>query len=110
MDTLNARAWFGIACLAATMALVLFLPAGTIAYWQAWVYLGVFFGASIPITVYLMKTNPALLRRRLRAGPTAEKRKPQKIAMLFASIGFVGLLVVPSLDRRFGWSSVPLFA
>jgi protein-S-isoprenylcysteine O-methyltransferase Ste14 len=109
-DSLNTRAWFGIACLAVAMALVLFLSASTIDYWQAWAYLAVFFGASIPITLYLMKHDPALLRRRLRAGPTAEKRKPQKIAMLFASIGFVGLLVVPSLDRRFGWSSVPLFA
>src|SRR5215472_14679622 len=109
-DSLNARAWFGIAFLAVAMALVLFLSAWTIDYWQAWVYLAVFFGASIPITLYLMKNDPALLRRRLRAGPTAEKRKPQKIAMLFASIGFVGVLVVPALDRRFGWSNVPLFA
>jgi len=63
-DSLNARAWFGIAFLAVAMALVLFLSAWTIDYWQAWVYLGVFFGASIPITVYLMKNNRALLRRR----------------------------------------------
>ena len=109
-DSLNTRAWFGIASLAVAMALVLFLSAWTIDYWQAWVYLGVFFGASIPMTLYLMKNDPALLRRRLRGGPTAEKRKPQKIAMLFASIGFVGVLVVPSLDHRFGWSNVPLFA
>ncbi|MGD0496971.1 MAG: isoprenylcysteine carboxylmethyltransferase family protein [Bryobacteraceae bacterium] len=110
MDDLNARAWFGIASLAVAMALVLFLSAWTMDYWQAWVYLGIFFGASIPITVYLMKNNPALLRRRSRAGPTAEKRKPQKIAMLFASIGFVGALVVPSLDHRFRWSNAPVYA
>jgi len=109
-NSLNTRAWFGIAFLAVAMALVLFLSAWTIDYWQAWVYLGVFFGASIPITVYLMKNNRALLRRRLRAGPTAEKRTPQKIAMLLASIGFVAVLVVPSLDHPFGWSSVPLYA
>jgi hypothetical protein len=109
-DSLNTRAWFGIVSLAVAMALVIFPFAWTIDYWQVWVYLGVFFGASIPITVYLMKNSPALLRRRLRAGPTAETRKAQKIAMLFASIGFVGVLVVPSLDHRFGWSNVPLFA
>jgi len=108
-DSVNTRAWFGIAFLAVAMALVLFLPAWTIDYWQAWVYLGLFFGATIPITVYLMRNNPALLRRRLRAGPTAEKRKPQKIAMLLASIGFIGMLVVPSFDHRFGWSSVPVY-
>ncbi len=92
------------------MALVLFLSAWTINYWQAWVYLGIFLGSSILITLYLMKNNPALLRRRLRAGPTAEKRKPQKIAMLFASLGFIAELVVPSFDHRFGWSNVALYA
>jgi protein-S-isoprenylcysteine O-methyltransferase Ste14 len=110
MDSLNARAWFGIAFLAAAMALALFLPAGTIDYWEAWIYLGVFFGASIPITIYLMKRNPALLRRRLKAGPTAEKRTPQRVVMLLASIGFIAMMVVPSFDHRFGWSSVPLSA
>lgn len=107
--SLNARAWFGVAILALVMGLVLFVSAGTVDYWQAWVYLGIFFGASIAITAYLMKNNPALLKRRLRGGPTAEKRGTQKIAMLFASIGFVALLVVPALDRRFGWSAVPLY-
>jgi hypothetical protein len=63
MDDLNARAWFGIASLAVAMALVLFLSAGTIDYWQAWVYLGVFFGASISITV----RNYAVRGRRQQA-------------------------------------------
>jgi protein-S-isoprenylcysteine O-methyltransferase Ste14 len=44
----------------------------------------------------------------LRGGPTAEKRPAQKLIMLGASIGFIALLVVPGLDRRFGWSSVPV--
>lgn len=107
--SLNAKAWFGIAWLAVAMSLILFLSAWTIDYWQAWVYLGIFLGSSILITVYLMKNDPALLRRRLSAGPTAEKEKTQKIAMLFASIGFIAILVVPALDHRFKWSSVPPF-
>jgi protein-S-isoprenylcysteine O-methyltransferase Ste14 len=89
------------------MGLVLFLTAGTVHYWQGWVYLAVFFGASLWITIYLMKKDPALLERRLKGGPAAEKEKPQKIIMLFTSIGFIALLVVPALDHRFGWSSVP---
>ena len=47
------------------------------------------------------------MKRRLNAGPTAEKETTQKIIMLFASIGFIALLVVPALDYRFGWSTVP---
>ncbi len=54
-----------------------------------------------------MKNNPALLARRLKAGPGAEKETTQKIIMSFASILFVALLVVPALDHRFGWSNVP---
>ncbi|HZU98707.1 MAG TPA: isoprenylcysteine carboxylmethyltransferase family protein, partial [Planctomycetota bacterium] len=46
--------------------------------------------------------------RRLRGGPTAEKERTQKFIMLLTSLGFVGLLVVSGLDRRFGWSEVPL--
>jgi protein-S-isoprenylcysteine O-methyltransferase Ste14 len=107
MNDLDAKAWLGFACLAAVVALLLFVPAGTPRYWQAWAYLAVFFGASSVITVYLMKNDPALLRRRLRGGPTAEKETSQKIIMSFTSIGFVALLVVSALDHRFGWSSPP---
>jgi protein-S-isoprenylcysteine O-methyltransferase Ste14 len=54
-----------------------------------------------------MRRDPALLERRMSGGPTAEKRAAQKLIMLFVSVAFVALLVVPALDRRFGWSSVP---
>ena len=56
-----------------------------------------------------MKKDPALLRRRVRGGWNAEKEKTQKIAMLVVSTGFIGSLVVPALDHRFGWSRVPLY-
>jgi len=98
---LNTKAWLSLAALAVAMGLVLFLAAGTTRYWQAWAYLAVFFGASFLITLYLMKNDPALLARRLSGGPTAEQEKSQKIAMLFVSIGFIALLVVPALGRRF---------
>jgi len=91
------------------MGLLLFLPARTIHYWQAWLYLFVFTGSSLLLTLYLMKKDPALLRRRLSGGPTAEREPTQKLIMLFASIGFVALLVVPALDRRFEWSEVPTY-
>jgi protein-S-isoprenylcysteine O-methyltransferase Ste14 len=90
------------------MGLLLFVPAGTLAYREAWVYLAIFIGASLLISLYLLREDPALLERRMRGGPTAEKETTQKIIMLFASIGFVALLVVPALDYRFDWSSVPV--
>jgi protein-S-isoprenylcysteine O-methyltransferase Ste14 len=54
-----------------------------------------------------MKKDPKLLQRRMRGGPTAEKETSQKIIMLFTSAGFIGLLIVPALDHRFGWSHMP---
>jgi protein-S-isoprenylcysteine O-methyltransferase Ste14 len=109
MTALDIKALLGLIFLAVVMALLLFVLAGTLEYWQAWVYLGVFFGASLLITLYLMKKDPALLKRRLSAGPTAEKEKTQRIIMLLASIGFIALLAVPALDFRFIWSTVPLW-
>jgi protein-S-isoprenylcysteine O-methyltransferase Ste14 len=110
MSNLNTKAWLGLVFLAIAMGLLLFLAAGTVQYWQAWAYLAVYFAASLLITLYLMKKDPALLKRRLSGGPTAEKEKTQKIIMLFASAGFIASLVVPALDHRFAWSSVPLYA
>ncbi|SPF31430.1 conserved membrane hypothetical protein [Syntrophobacter sp. SbD1] len=107
--SLNTKAWLGLVFLAIVMGLLLFATAGTARYWQAWGYLAVFFGASLLITLYLMKNDPALLKRRLSGGPTAEKEKPQKIIMLFISIGFIAMLIVSALDHRFIWSRVPLY-
>lgn len=95
--------------LAFAIGVVLFVPAGTVHYWQAGAYLGIFFVSSLLITLYLMKKDPALLKRRLKGGPTAEKERTQKIIMFVASLGFIATLIVPALDHRFMWSRVPLY-
>jgi protein-S-isoprenylcysteine O-methyltransferase Ste14 len=109
VKNLNARAWFALAALAVVMGLLLFVPAGTLRYWQAWAYLSIFFGAAILTTLFLMRHDPALLERRMSGGPTAEKRPAQKIIMFCTSLGFIALLVVPALDHRFTWSTVPFY-
>ena len=58
MLSLNAQALLSLVGLAAVMGLLLFISAGTIHYWQAWVYLVIFMGASLLITLYLMKKGP----------------------------------------------------
>src|SRR5262245_32311725 len=108
MKKLSAKAWLALTVLAVVMGLLLFAPAGTIHYWQAWVYLSIFMGASVLTTIYLMRKDPALLERRMSGGPTAEKRPVQKFIMLCTSLGFIALLVVSAFDHRFGWSEVPL--
>ncbi len=87
--------------------LMLFLPAGTFHYWQAWVFLAVFaFYTWIP-SVYLVCKNPAALERRMHAGPLAETRTLQQIVSTVVFICFPAMLVVSALDHRFGWSPVP---
>jgi len=107
VKNLNAKAWLALIVLAVAMGLLLFVPAGTVHYWQALVYLSIFTGATALITVYLMKRDPALLERRVSAGPMAEQQRAQKFIMLCTSIGFIALLLVPAFDHRFGWSTIP---
>src|SRR6266700_250924 len=110
MNNLNAKAIGGVLAVLVAMGAFLFLAAGTLNYWQAWVFLAVFGVAGLAVIVYLMKKDPKLLERRMSGGPAAEKRTSQKIIMSISSLGFAALLVVPALDHRFGWSSVPLYA
>ena len=109
MSSLNKKAFGGLLMLFLVMAFLLFAVAGTLAYWQGWAFLAVYFASSLALTLYLMKMDPALLARRMSGGPFAEKEPVQKIIMGVASLGFVGLLVVPAIDHRFGWSHLPLY-
>jgi protein-S-isoprenylcysteine O-methyltransferase Ste14 len=101
------QAFRGLLFIVVVMAALLFGLAGTLDYWQAWTFLAVYVAASVAITLYLVKKDPKLLERRMRGGPLAEKRTSQKIIMSVASLGFIGLIVVPALDHRFGWSHMP---
>jgi len=89
------------------MAALLFGGAGSLDYWQAWLFLFVYFAASVAITVYLIRRDPALLARRMRGGPWAETRPVQRLIMLIACVGFLGLIVVPAIDKRLGLSLMP---
>jgi protein-S-isoprenylcysteine O-methyltransferase Ste14 len=107
MNIRDVKTFGALLLLFLVIAALLFVPAGTFDYWQAWTFLAVYFGASLALTCYLMKKDPELLRRRMSGGPFAEKEPVQKIIMVFTSLGFIGLLVVPALDHRFAWSHVP---
>jgi protein-S-isoprenylcysteine O-methyltransferase Ste14 len=107
MTSLNASAVRATLIGAGVMAVLIFVPAGTLHYWQAWVFMAVFEGSSIALGIYLAIHDPQLLARRMKVGPAAEQQTTQKIIMALAMIGFIALLVVPALDHRFGWSHVP---
>jgi protein-S-isoprenylcysteine O-methyltransferase Ste14 len=104
MNPLIAKAFISLAVLMGIMAALILFPAGTPDFWQAWTFLGVYCACSLAITLYLMRKDPKLLQRRMSGGPIAEKNPTQKIIMILATLSFAGLLVVPGLDHRFGWS------
>jgi protein-S-isoprenylcysteine O-methyltransferase Ste14 len=89
------------------IGVLLFLPAGTFNYWQAWAFLVVFTVAAWIPSIYLQITKPAVLQRRMRSGPTAEGRTVQKVAMAGLYFSLAAICVVGGLDHRFAWSSAP---
>lgn len=109
MNDLNAKAWFGLIAVTAIMGLLIFVPAGTTRYWQAWLFLGVYFAMSAVTTGYAMRNDRELLARRMRGGPGAEKETSQRIVMSIATIAFVACLVVPAFGVRFDWPQVPVY-
>jgi protein-S-isoprenylcysteine O-methyltransferase Ste14 len=92
---------------AIALGILLFLPAWTLAYWQAWVFIVVFMASVNAIGVYLSLKDPALLERRKKVGPGEEQSIAQRIIMSLAIISSLGLLVFCAFDHRFAWSAVP---
>ena len=109
MNALNKRAFAALARFIVALVLLLFLPAGALDYWQAWIFLFLFSGSIVAITVYVMKHDPKLLERRLNAGPAAETLRSQKIIQRVISPTFFAGILIPAIDHRFGWSHVPPF-
>jgi len=107
MGNLLARTVIGFAFLMVVMALALFVPAGSLGFWQGWVYLADFAICTVLITAYLIQNDRELLAGRVKGGPAAETTRTQQVIQSLASLFFIGLLIVPGLDFRFGWSSVP---
>src|SRR4030095_16123585 len=91
---------------AVVLGLLLFLPAWTLNYWQAWVFIVVFLTSVNAIGVYLSLKEPELLERGKKFGPGQEQSAAQKIIMSIAVLGTLGMIVFCALDYRFGWSRV----
>ena len=88
---------------------LLFVPAGTFAYWPGWAFVVVFTVMTQTIGLYLYFKDPALLARRMKAGPTKETRPLQRVLIAITFIAFLAVVVVSALDWRLGWSNAPLW-
>lgn len=86
------------------VGLMLFLPAGSLKYWAAWVFIGVLFIPVIFVIFYFLKHDPQLLERRIKFKEKEAKQKT--IINISELIFFIGFLI-PGFDYRYGWSNVP---
>lgn len=107
MDDLTKRTLVGLAKFQLFLGVVIFLPAWSLRYWQGWLYWLTFGLACFVLGLYFARRDPALVGRRMEAGPKAEKEPRQKLILSCASVTLIATYVVCGLDRRFGWSSVP---
>src|SRR5579864_5755101 len=88
------------------IAVFLFIPAGSVRYWQGWVFLAIIFIPMLFTSFYFYKKDPQLVERRLQSKETVSE---QKIIMKLAGPLFFASFFIPGLDYRFGRSHVPLW-
>ena len=89
------------------VGLLLFLPAGTFAYWQAWLFIGILFVPMFIAGIVLIVRQPELLRKRLDA---KEQQQEQKWVVALSGLMFIAVFVVAGLSLRFGWYMLPDWA
>ena len=106
MTTIPKMLVFGLVELLVFGAM-LFVPAGTFDYWQAWVFLAVVAVSAWAPNIHVLRTNPVVRQGRMSGGPTAEARVTQKVLIAGLYVLLAAMVVVSVLDHRFGWSSVP---
>ena len=89
------------------VGVLVFLPAGTLDYWQGWLFVGVLFVPMFVAGVVLMFRQPELLRKRLEA---KEEEKEQKWVVALSGVLFIAMFVVAGLNRRYMWWGLPDWA
>jgi len=89
-------------------ALALFLPAGTITWFAAWIFLVLFFSFVVALSLWLIRHNPGLMKERVYGLRAADRKTWDKVFLMFMNIFFVAWLILMPLDAvRFQWSRMP---
>ena len=89
------------------VALLLFLPAGTLRYWNGWLFIGILFIPMFVAGIVMMFRAPELLKKRLSA---KEEQQEQKAVLAFSGVMFLAAFIVAGLNFRFGWIVLPTWA
>lgn len=108
-DNLALKTWLGIITTPIFFGVPIFLAAGTLDYWEAWVFLSLLTIVTALYALDLLKNDPETLKRRMKVGPAAEERPAQRIIMVLFIFVFSLLPIVSGLDHRNGWSEVPVW-
>ncbi len=87
------------------VGLLIFLPAGTIKFFNGWLLMGILFIPMLFAGVVMMIKNPELLKKRLNA---KEKQREQDLVVKLSGLMFLAGFIVAGLDFRFGWFPLPL--
>lgn len=108
MSPIARQAFAGLLRSLIAFAALLFIPAWSLWFWQGWAYIAIMAAGSAAIILYLARHDEALLARRLKAGPVAEREKSQRlIQTVTAALGVI-LFLVPGFDHHWRWSQVPM--
>ena len=89
------------------LAALMFAAAGTVNYWQGWLFLVTFIGSSVALGLYFVRHDPALFERRMKGGVSAEQEPAQKVIIALLMADLLLMIVVPAFDHRWHWSAVP---
>ena len=89
------------------VGLLIFLPAGTLRFWNGWLLILILFAPMFAAGIVLLVRNPALLQKRLNA---REEEQEQKAVLACSGLMFLAAFVVAGLNFRFGWIRLPRWA
>lgn len=104
-DVSTFKAYLVPVILMIVMGLILFLPAGSLTFWQAWIWLSIFSVLTLFMTAYFIRKDRGLLSRRMQV----KEKEPQPGFIRILSILSMLTYVIPGFDFRFHWSAVPFW-
>ncbi|MGA8783314.1 MAG: isoprenylcysteine carboxylmethyltransferase family protein [Terracidiphilus sp.] len=101
MPHLGAQVALRFAVMTPLIAAILFLPAWTVRWWQAWVFLAIYIGFALAAFFFFLKTVPQLVERRL---PAREQYREQRHILRSGAVLLTAIFTLPGFDHRFSWS------
>jgi hypothetical protein len=95
--------------MAVVFAATLFVPAGTLEWPAAWIFLVLFFAFVVALSLWLLRHDPGLLAERMTGIGKSDQKMWDKVVLVIASVAFFGWLALMGLDTRSGWSRTPVW-